>query len=872
MSWDQIFASYLKRLKQKSWLDVLKPSHSVMVRRRKNSIRSSGPAELLELRAMLTSSVSAVIGQNHALTLTVTENSNDVSAFDVYRLDATHVEIDGFGGTAINGQQPINGFSSIELVLPTVSGITVNLGKGQDIVKIESSAIEGVSYPPLDVGTGGIAFQGAGGEGDEIDIANNGSNLMEIRGDVSIHGMNPNSPYLVTGVPHAPGFSFSIDQPYDGGGIQIGGNVNLSETANSGNVVSNVIGSQFGDHGGIGSGGSSIAIEGNVLESITASGNSDAENLIEDDSPAGIVIDGYATMSVTAGTGQIASNTIWTTDTGAISIGGGVAQSMNAGSTTCSNSITTEDQVTGGNIGVVLGVSQSCTSAGNGSNSIQAVNGNLTIGGTIAQAVSGLNSQKGSNTVEVTGVGNLTSKSVSQGAVGNVSASNTINDNGIGNLTVNGSVTQSLLGMELSNNIDDSSSGNLSITSAVTQQVLAGQGDLVNAIADNATGNLTIGANGITISTQIVQTGGQGSIAKNSVTTKTAGKLTTKGPLKITTDNNSAVTASTTDLIATSGGTQATLSLSGISIFDQGPMKQINTLKADGAALSVGNSGVSVSSTGNGTNTTQIITAAASSPISVTGPVVVNEPGNGNSTFNIGTDSKNSPITIIGTVSYDNHQNQLGASNISMYGATDVTNSKLAILGGLNLTMADSHGQAHSDGSYSANLCLIGGGSSNLTTTGTTIQGTTTITGGDGPDSVGIFATSFQAPVTIDLKSSPNASSSVVSHNDLLSIGSSLFFNSVTITMTGPNTQLNLDSPSANFGDFFGGLFKAKTMGSKPIINMAATTNSPGAKVTFGTGGYFFGTPGTAGAGVVTYHAANVIGPFYVFGLAVKTV
>jgi hypothetical protein len=90
--------------------------------------------------------------------LTLTSDGGDHNV-DVFRLDATHVEINGFGTT-------INGAASQIFALSSVSGITVNLGSGFDTYNIFSAPGD----PALNIGAGGILFRGAagGGTGDDL--------------------------------------------------------------------------------------------------------------------------------------------------------------------------------------------------------------------------------------------------------------------------------------------------------------------------------------------------------------------------------------------------------------------------------------------------------------------------------------------------------------------------------------------------------------------------------------------------------------------------------------------------------------------------------------------------------------------------------
>ena len=98
------------------------------------------------------------------LTLTAADASDH--SVNVYRLDAGHVEIDGVAGTTINGAafQVLN--------LSAVNGIRVNLGAGYDTYHIYSAS----GNPALNIGAGGILFQGLGGTGDDLPLGTESPN------------------------------------------------------------------------------------------------------------------------------------------------------------------------------------------------------------------------------------------------------------------------------------------------------------------------------------------------------------------------------------------------------------------------------------------------------------------------------------------------------------------------------------------------------------------------------------------------------------------------------------------------------------------------------------------------------------------------
>src|SRR5690348_8705425 len=92
-------------LKSINWTSLFQSSRNRRQRGRK-ALMASQAAEVLEVRALLTASnVTAVLTGGTALTLT-SDNTGD-HGVDVYRKDATHIEIDGHLGTTINGSASV---------------------------------------------------------------------------------------------------------------------------------------------------------------------------------------------------------------------------------------------------------------------------------------------------------------------------------------------------------------------------------------------------------------------------------------------------------------------------------------------------------------------------------------------------------------------------------------------------------------------------------------------------------------------------------------------------------------------------------------------------------------------------------------------
>src|SRR5262245_54062425 len=164
-------------------------------------------AEVLEVRSLLSGNVVAAVSGT-ALTLTSDSGDNGVN---VFRLDASTVEIDGTNGTTINGA------ATQTFALSSVSGITVNLGSGYDTYYIFSASGD----PALKIGAGGVLFRGAagGGTGDDLEVFNQSSSAMTILGSVIERGPTIGSPLIQT----TSDSYFYVNS--DGGPLTVGGSI-----------------------------------------------------------------------------------------------------------------------------------------------------------------------------------------------------------------------------------------------------------------------------------------------------------------------------------------------------------------------------------------------------------------------------------------------------------------------------------------------------------------------------------------------------------------------------------------------------------------------------------------------------------------------
>lgn len=767
-------------------------------------------AEVLELRKLLTTPNVTAIVSGTALTLNCDNNGNH--DIDVFRSDATHVEIVASNGSTVNGS------TSAVLNLSTVSGITVNLGNGYDTVGIDSHFAD----PALNIGAGGIVFQGSGGTGDYLTVSNGSAGPMAILGSVTVQGVTPGSPLIQDGSTNSTFYLFTAG----------GGNLTVD-----GNVSANVQGSgaaAYEDNDIFSAGAGALVIQGSVTQTSTETSTGYAENDVEVTALGNVTIDGNVTQTaVTTGGGS--SNHV----EGNYSIGGNLTIGMNLKQTSGGSSAT---QTVENDVESIL-------------------NNKVTIKQTVTQIASSPTANIVRNLFDLQGKGNVSVNGngvgLTQVATGNVDCYNYLDVTGSGNMSITGAVSQISLGGVPSNVFYDDGTGNLSV-SALTQTAHSTSGAVANKIFSDGSGAVTIGSGGIVINVQLNESTAPVSPVTNSIYTAGKGSLKTTGLVQISTTNNSAAPDTTTNTIDTNGNTSAVLSLGGVSINNFGPQSQKNIIASGGAAITIGASGVKINGSTGGGSDDEITTNAILSPITIGGPVSVTEPGGGNSVFKMIAGYLKSFITVTGNVSYDNHLNATKStdSNVSIFGANNIVESELQINGSLTLALAQTTGTPIGDNVYATNHATIGFDPAPGPFDhgyGTIISGQTIITGGNGPDIVAIKNALLGSSVTINLKNNPNA---VSPSTDSLEIDGSYVEGAVTTTMTGPNAQININNVSGTFPTTFVGAFTADMSGASPRINVS-TASSDNA-VDFDDGAKAIGASG--GGGEFIYHAANVTG------------
>jgi hypothetical protein len=162
-------------------------------RRRDLALSTSVAADILESRVLLSAeAVSTVTAAITGRTLTLTSDNNSPTV-NVFRLDSNNIEIDGVNGTLISYKN--SSASSQVIKLANVFGITVNLGTGFDTYTVESVS----GAPALNIGGGGVRFQGKGGQGGSLTVTNASDAAMTISGNVVVQGNGPGGSLKLTG-------------------------------------------------------------------------------------------------------------------------------------------------------------------------------------------------------------------------------------------------------------------------------------------------------------------------------------------------------------------------------------------------------------------------------------------------------------------------------------------------------------------------------------------------------------------------------------------------------------------------------------------------------------------------------------------------
>src|SRR5262245_50124768 len=440
-------------LRSLTWSSLFASSHrSRWRRRRTGGLPLNVAAEVLEVRSLLSANVAAAVA---GTALTLTSDNNGGHNVHVYRLDANPVEVDAPpAGTTING-----GASAV-FTLSSVSGITVNLGNGADTYHVFSKSGD----PALNVGSGGIVFQGAGGTVDDLEVFNESASPMTIAGNVTVQGTAPGSALGLNGATKS---EFDL-ATVGSGSLTVDGSVLF-------NINGAGTGPQYNQIYTLGAG--DLSIVGSVTETSSQSSSGFQSNEVFANGTDNLLIGGNVTQSTSGG--GAAENSVSAEGSPAnVKIAGAVAQSAQGGSGLSFNTISTFSNL-GGNVSIGLGATQSATShdarddvwvAGSGSRAVATQAGGIS---QTASTTGGASTAENDVFTDASGTGSLSvGGSVVQAATSAYSEINHVFNNGSGNLTVGQQIQQSVAlstshGTE--NLVYNKSSGAFSVGQSVSQ-------------------------------------------------------------------------------------------------------------------------------------------------------------------------------------------------------------------------------------------------------------------------------------------------------------------------------------------------------------------------------------------------------------------
>src|SRR5262249_34566100 len=260
----------------------------------------------------------------------------------------------------------------------------------------------------------------------------------------------------------------------------------------------------------------------------------------------------------------------------------------------------------------------------------------------------------------------------------------------------------------------------------------------------------------------------------------------------------------------TSGSPAGTLSAQGVLIEDTGSQTQENDVLGEGAAITIGPLGVRIFGSGTGSHDNEIATNINNSPITVNGSVTVIDSGSGHSAFAITAGADGSFVTVGGNVNYDDSANTTGRSAVDLHGNVSLTNAAVTIDGSLLLHLAGTSGTAADNAGFNHNQVYLGSAKSGAGY-GLIVDGGVLVAGGNGQDEIRIEEAQLKLGGTINLMGNPTPGSA---WRDMLSIDGSAIGGPLTVAMSGPNAQINLNNGQGFQPDVFSGSFVAIISGA----------------------------------------------------------
>lgn len=672
------------------------------------------------------------------------------------------------------------------------------------------------------------------------------------------------------------------------GNLTINGSVSQKGTSSNANALNSLY---VGGNGNVTVGG----MLGGITQTASGMGIDPNENKVS--------VEGAGSMSLGCSVAQTATST-------SQNAGENVVENMSAGNMQIAGSVAQSapgpgydhNDILGSNItinGSVMETALSTVDTG-----VNRIFGNLTVGavsGGITQIATGPNlvqnivyASSGSITVgsllgssikqsaTSTGNGNVAFNFVAADYTGNLSiaaavtqtgsgAWNDVHNGGSGNVSIGTLVTQTDTGTDPKNYVYigyDAAyfggaptqppsiipAGTLAIGQSIAQNATATAGHVEDYVYNSGSSSFMIGPGGVTINESSSATTADN---HNEVFTISSGSLLTTGLIKINTANDSVSSIITKNATYTKGSTSGTLAALGIVITDAGSQKQENYAFSDGAAITIGPLGITIIGSGAGYHDNEIYTESSSSPMTIAGPVTVIDTGTGHSYFEIEADAANSPIMVGGSVSYDNHLNTTGRSNVKIVGSTDDANSILTIKGSVIVTLAQTSGTAVDNDGYSYNAASIGEDEgTNGLGFGAVVNGLAIITGSGGQDKVYIEEAQLKLGAIINTQGNPSPGAT---WHDELEIDGSAFGSTVLVVMSGPNAEIDINNGKGFQPTVFSGLFEAIMTGPNALIVVADGSGNGYSHATFSAGAIAIGSPGAGD--LFKYHAANVTGP-----------
>lgn len=756
----------LNPLKTLNWNSLFRSSRG-RLRRRPSNAAVNLAAEVLEQRAMLSANVN-VTQNGAAITLTSQTTNTENISVEVFRYSNSQIEIVADSGTlTLNGGGTV---TSLFLSATSVSGITVFVGAGYDKFQIYSSSESG--YPALNVGAGGITFQGGTNQGDDLEVYNDSSAAMTIGGNITVRGNTVGSALAHnSAVPSAVArYGDSIlDESWfklytnSGGGLTINGSVSASQ---SGAGTADLHNEVYTDGSG------NLKILGSVTETLTLTGSGYQENDVATWGTGSITINGNVTQSATGGT----DNSVNYIEAESSS-GGGNLSLLGSAMQTASDSFSARNYVItdySGSVSIARGLTQTATGTGTASSAenhvFVAASGGITVGssllggGVTQTATSG---KQADNSISVFDVGsaNITIGKSTLGVLGgSVRQTATGTGNGgdkrfrnevvtetSGSVTIAGSVTQTGTGASTSdpswNHVETTAEvggGSVTVGGSITQNAAAtGNGWFYNDVDTYGSGSVTVGyigsipgVGGITqnatgssyidngvfsvgsgnvkvgaggITIYETSSGGNFDVHYNGVFTDSAGSLTTTGLIKIKATNSSSGPYSTDNFVDTEGGTGSLTAL-GVSITDSGSQDQYNWVASDVGAVNIGLLGITINGSGSGYHDNDIYaTNDSGSKLTIAGSVIVTDSTTGSGNQSLDIWGN----TVIGgalLVTMNGPSAEIDINDLSGYGTVEVKGLFHATMLGSSpkILVGDDDGSGASPVKFDLGVTLLG--------------------------------------------------------------------------------------------------------------------------------------------------------------------